>query len=95
MVSTARVLYELERRFGAISDATSRPISVALYADYLLEGGDPDDEDGFQTHIDGVEDLESVTKRVETLLADPTDGGLENEEIPSYGPPSPLRESGT
>jgi hypothetical protein len=90
MVSTARVLYEVERRVGPISSAPQ--IEVALYAGYLLDGGTPGDEAGFDVYIDGA-DIAAVTAQLDGILGDPTVG--ETGGTPSSASPSPSPADGT
>jgi hypothetical protein len=89
MASTARILYEVEKKYGRFADAPQ--IAVALYAAYLLDGGSPDDETAFGVYIDSVDDLDLVTKRIEGILTDPTSG---EDGTRSSVSPSPSPESG-
>lgn len=87
MRSSARILYEVEKRLGRLSEAPQ--FETALYAGWLMDGGDPADEAGFQAYIDSGVDLAALNEQLEEIMGDPTTGdATQSSRSPSLSPDS-------
>jgi hypothetical protein len=89
MPSRARVLYELEHRIGSLSNMAERPLGASLYVGFLLDGGEPRNEEKFVSWVDLVEDFDAVLRDVSAFLdeEDPTSGET-RASLPSTSRPS-------
>jgi hypothetical protein len=89
MPSRARVLYELEYRIGSLSNMSERPLGASLYVGFLLDGGEPRNEEKFVSWVDLVEDFDALLEQVSTFLdeGDPTTGET-SPSLPSTSRPS-------
>lgn len=82
--SKARVLIEIERRYGTAPDG----VEPSLYGAYLLEGGKAGDDKAFEAFIDQQDDIEALAEEVSAALDSPTRAAT-TSDTPSGGS-SPL-----